>query len=104
MEDDDPNVLTWSEMVDAIGEGQFDLGLTGFSQTPSRFEKVHFKISGCSTSYTITEWMEWMSHRKRKETKQQPGPAGPGSILGCCLFSLSFLCDLHSIHYVQIVT
>ena len=77
MEDDDPNVLTWSEMVDAIGEGQFDLGLTGFSQTPSRFEKVHFKISGCSTSYTITEWM---SHRKRKETKQQPGTAGPGNI------------------------
>ena len=47
-----------------------------------------------------TEWMEWMSHRKRKETKQQPGTAGPGNILGCCLVSLRFLCDIHSIHHV----
>ena len=31
-----------------------------------------------------TEWMEWMSHRKWKETKQQPGTAEPGYMLGCC--------------------
>ena len=37
--------------------------------------------------------MEWMSHRKRKETKHQPGTAGPGNILDCCLVSLCFLCD-----------
>ena len=42
MPNDDPNVLTWSEMVDAIAEGQFDMGLTGFSQTLSRLEKVLF--------------------------------------------------------------
>ena len=42
MHDDDPNVMRWSEMVDAIAEGQFDIGLTGFSLTPSRFEKVLF--------------------------------------------------------------
>ena len=46
------------------------------------------------------EWMEWMSHRKQKETKQQPVTAGPGNILGCCLVYLSFLCDIHSIHSV----
>ena len=40
----------------------------------------------------------WMSHRKRKETKQQPGTAGQGNILGLCLVSLRFLCDIHSIH------
>ena len=40
---------------------------------------------------------EWMSHRKQKDTKQQPGTAGPGNILGCCLVSLCFLCDIHSI-------
>ena len=44
---------------------------------------------------------EWMSHRKGKETKQQPGTAGPGNILGCCLVSLRFLCNIHSIHPVQ---
>ena len=49
----------------------------------------------------FTGWMEWMSHRKRRETKQQPsilpGPAVPG----CCLVSFCILCDIHSIHSVQ---
>ena len=39
--------------------------------------------------------MEWMPGRKQKETKQQPGTAGPYIILGCCLVSLRFLCDIH---------
>ena len=51
--------------------------------------------AGCTT-----EWMEWMSHRKQKDTKQQPGTAGHGNILGCCLVSFSFLCDIDSIHSV----
>ena len=42
-----------------------------------------------------------MSHRKQKETKQQPGTAGPGNILGCCLVSLHFLRDIHSTHLVD---
>ena len=42
-------------------------------------------------SVVRTGWMEWMSHRKRKETKQQPGTAGPGNILGCCLVNLHVL-------------
>ena len=34
--------------------------------------------------------MGWMAHRKWKENKQQPGRAGPGNMLGCCLlFSIS---------------
>ena len=48
-----------------------------------------------------TEWMELMSHRKRKETKQQPGTDGPGNILGCCFVSLRFLWDIHYIHSVR---
>ena len=48
-----------------------------------------------------TGWMEWMSHWKRKETRKHPGTVGPGNILGCCLVSLRFLCDIHSIHCVQ---
>ena len=41
-----------------------------------------------------------MSHRKWKETKQQPGTAGQGNVLGCCLVSLCFLCNIHSVHSV----
>ena len=32
-----------------------------------------------------------MAHRKWKETKLQPGTAGPGNMLGCCLVSFHFL-------------
>ena len=32
-----------------------------------------------------------MAHRKWKETKQQPGTAGPGNMLGWCLVSFHFL-------------
>ena len=32
-----------------------------------------------------------MAHRKWKETKQQPGTAGPGNMLGSCLVSFHFL-------------
>ena len=32
-----------------------------------------------------------MAHRKWKETKQEPGTAGPGNMLGCCLVSFHFL-------------
>ena len=49
-----------------------------------------------------TGWMEWMSHRKWRETKQQPimlpGPAVPG----CCLVSFCFPCDIHCIHSVGV--
>ena len=54
-------------------------------------------------SFKSTEWMERMSHRKQKETKQQPGTAWPGNILGCCLVSLRFLCNIHPIHSVGIL-
>ena len=32
-----------------------------------------------------------MAHRIWKETEQQPGTAGPGTMLGCCLNSFHFL-------------
>ena len=47
-----------------------------------------------------TGWTEWMSHRKLKETKQQPGTARPANILGCCLVSFHFRCDIHPIRPV----
>ena len=44
-----------------------------------------------------------IAHRKWKETKQQPGTAGPGNMLGWCLLSLHFLCYIlcsHSVPYM----
>ena len=32
-----------------------------------------------------------IDHRKWKETKLQPGTAGPGNMLGCCLVSFHFM-------------
>ena len=51
--------------------------------------------------YYYREWMEWMSHRKRKETKQQSDKVWPGNKLGCCLVSFHFLCDIHFVHSVE---
>ena len=50
--------------------------------------------------YVITGRMGWMAYRKWKETKQLPGTAGPGNMLGCCLISFHYLCDIHPIHPV----
>ena len=41
-----------------------------------------------------------MGHRKWKETKRQPGTAGPGNMLGCCLVSLHCLCSILCSHSV----
>ena len=52
-------------------------------------ERDHYKAKEAVSIHT--EWMEWMSHRMRKETKQQsgmlPGPAVPG----CCSVSFHIL-------------
>ena len=48
-----------------------------------------------------TEWMELMSHSKWRETKQQPSMLPGPDVLGCCLVSFSFLCDIYSSHSVQ---
>ena len=37
-----------------------------------------------------------MSHRKRRETNQQPSRARAGYPISCCLLSLHFLCDILS--------
>ena len=41
-----------------------------------------------------------MAHRKWKEMKQQPGTAGPGNMIGCCLLSFHFLWAIHPIRPV----
>ena len=46
--------------------------------------------------------MGWMAHRKWKETKQPPGTAGPGNMLGWCLVSFHFLRAIHPIRLVHV--
>ena len=45
--------------------------------------------------------MGWMAHRKWEEIKQQPGTAGPGNMLGCCLLPFHFLWAIHPIRPVH---
>ena len=42
-----------------------------------------------------------MAKRKWKETKHQPGTAGPGNMLHCCLVSFHFLWAILCLHPVQ---
>ena len=58
-------------------------------------------IKWCFIQHLSTEWMEWMSHRKQRETKQQPSMLPGPAVSGYCLVSLCFLCDIHPIHSVQ---
>ena len=44
---------------------------------------------GGDTDCTVR--VDSLAHRKWKEIKQQPGTAGPGNMLGCCLISFHFL-------------
>ena len=66
----------------------------------SLFAIVFYSLLDCPHNIDGHKTTEWMAHRKRKETKQQPGTVRPDNILGCCLVSLRFLCDIHSTHSV----
>ena len=44
-----------------------------------------------------TGWMEWMSHRKRRETKQQPSMLPGLAVPGCCFVSFCFPHSIHSV-------
>ena len=44
----------------------------------------------------ITVLVLRMAHRVWRETKQQPGTAGPGNMLDCCLVSFHFLSTILS--------
>ena len=41
-----------------------------------------------------------MSHRKRRETKQQSSMLPGQAVPGCCIVSFCFLCHIHSIHSI----
>ena len=52
-----------------------------------------------ATTVLVLKIAHWIC----KETKQQPGTAGPGNMLGCCLNSFHFLWAILSTSTVQII-
>ena len=66
------------------------LALPEFIQTPNGIIlKVDLPLRVIYT--TCTACGHRMAYRKWKETKLQPGTAGPGNLLVCCLVSFHFL-------------
>ena len=51
-------------------------------QTPQRERRT-----GQVTKFGSTVRVDSLPHRKWREIHQQPGTAGPGNMLGCCLIS-----------------
>ena len=52
---------------------------------PLPIQKIHYG------TYGTTVLVLRMAHRIWRETKHEPGTAGPGNMLGCCLISFHFL-------------
>ena len=52
--------------------------------------------------YEYIRYTEWMSHRKRRETKQQPSMLPCRAVSGCSLVSICFLCGIHSVIWCEI--
>ena len=68
----------------------------------SRAALSSFRCRACSICILwCTGRMGWMAYRKWKECKQQPGTAGPGNMLGCCLIYFHFLWAIHPIRPVE---
>ena len=55
----------------------------------------------CGSDKESIGWLDRMSHRKWRETKQQLIWWPEVALLGCCLVSLNFLCDILSSRPVQ---
>ena len=53
---------------------------------------------------SYTGQMGWMAHRKWKETKQLPGTAGPGNMIGCCLIYFHFLWAIRPVQIGLLIT
>ena len=70
-----------------------------FSNSPQDSRKLEWSSSEINL-LDVTEWMECMSHRKLRETKQQPSMLPGPAVPGWCLVTFYFLCDNYSIHSV----
>ena len=82
-------------MKDAKGnKGMTELSERGFTM------KMFILFWRLFSKADCTGRMGWMAHRKWKECKQQPGTAGSGNMLGCCLIYFHFLWAIHPIRPV----
>ena len=66
---------TGSRTRDYVGHGQIEGGLD-----------LETNVGGVHTTVRVDS----LPHRKWKEIKQEPGTAGPGNMLGCCLIYFHF--------------
>ena len=57
-----------------------------------------FPDSFWANHITSQHTSEWISHRKRRETKQQPSMLPGPAVPGCCFVSFCFMCDIHSVY------
>ena len=62
----------------------------GRSARPLAWKKRGFAPFYTRQKYRTTACGHRIAHRKWKETKLQPGTAGPGNMLGCCTISFHF--------------
>ena len=70
----------------------------------SLFAIVFYSLLDCPHNIDGHKTTEWMAHRKRKETKQEPGTAGPGNMFGCCLISFHFMWTILRTSTVEPIT
>ena len=77
----------------------FAHALAALNTTHSLTELVVWRFTRSANRMNTLQWKRQgytacghrMAHRKWKETKHQPGTAGPDNKLGCCLVSFHFL-------------
>ena len=75
--------------------------LAGLSLCSSSVHLIQDSAFSPGLSYShCTVRVDSLPDREWKETKQQPGTAGPGKMLGCCLVSFHFLWGKLSMHTV----
>ena len=92
--------ISYPDIRSALLYGQFSLEKTMTLQAGSNVSDIMICSKKCSTDTVL---VLRMAHRIWKETKQEPGTAGPGNMLGCCLNYFNFLCAILSTSTVQII-
>ena len=55
LSENDPDVVPWSGLVDAVGDGKYHIGMTGFSLTASRFERASFVFCNCLWKFGVVQ-------------------------------------------------
>ena len=62
--------------------------------------RLNLKLDLTTTTVLVLR----MAHMIWKETKQEPGTAGPDNMLGCCLVYFHFLWNILSMSTVHVIS